>query len=87
MIELTLIHRRPVTRWADIIEAMHELDFSERDIAAALGVPRDTLRRWKRGSCPNFEDGQALLDLFETLRPHLTRAVIISGLGATAPHR
>jgi hypothetical protein len=51
-----------------MIAAMQASGFSIRAIASTLGMPWTTVQRWKTGSCPNFEDGRAMLRLFESKR-------------------
>lgn len=72
---LTLVHRDPPTRWPEIITAMQSAGCSLRQIAGALAVPHTTVQKWQQGATPNFEDGTALLRLFETLRPLIPHAV------------
>lgn len=76
MSELPLVHRDPPIRWPELITAMQDAGYSLRDIAGALAVPHTTVQRWQSGrdymgrlspSTPNYEDGRALLRLFETV--------------------
>jgi hypothetical protein len=64
--------RRPPVRWPEIITALQEGGLSLRQIGQAIGgVPANTLHAWQAGrpgkkpSEPGYEDGRALLDLFE----------------------
>lgn len=66
---LTLLQRQPPIIWANVIDAMMEAGFSLRQIGSALAVPHSTVQTWRgRGSCPNYEDGRALLQLFEMVQ-------------------
>lgn len=76
--ELGLLHREPPMRWAVIITAMQDAGYSLRQIGSALAVPHSTVQAWQRGACPNFEDGRALLTLFELARPFVPSAVRIA---------
>lgn len=40
--------------------------YSYRQIGAALGVAHTTVQGWHEGSRPNFEDGRAFVQLYET---------------------
>lgn len=75
---LSLIHREPPIRWANVITAMQDAGFSLRQIGSALGVAHSTVQKWQLGSCPNYEDGKALLVLLETVRPFLNQAVRVA---------
>lgn len=87
MTELALIHRDPPIRWPELITTMQDAGYSLRDIAGALAVPHTTVQRWQSGrddngnlrpGIPNYEDGRALLALFERVRPTLKTSVRIA---------
>lgn len=63
-----LLHRDPPIRWADLVKSLSEGGFSLRDISRAIAVPHTTVQRWGEGSCPNYEDGRALLKFFDGVR-------------------
>jgi len=75
---LSLIHREPPIRWPNVIQAMQDAGFSLRQIGGALGIAHSTVQKWQLGSCPNYEDGRALLVLFETVRPYVEKAVRVA---------
>lgn len=85
MSDLPLIHRDPPIRWPDLITAMQEAGYSLRDIAGALALPHTTVRSWqvtapgREGpSVPTYEDGKALLQLFNAVSSTLKGAVQIA---------
>lgn len=48
--------------------------YSSSALAFVLNVPRSTLNSWERkGCCPNYEDGRAIMKLFESCRNSDTR--------------
>jgi DNA-binding transcriptional regulator YiaG len=61
-----LLRRDPPIRWDEVIENIRRLGYSTGEIAMALNVPRSTLWQWEQGSCPNYEDGRALLKMLDT---------------------
>ncbi|MDP9124026.1 MAG: helix-turn-helix domain-containing protein [Pseudomonadota bacterium] len=75
--DIPLYVRKPTIRWADVIASLQAAGFSLRQIGDALGVSHTTVRSWQVGirgkgpACPNYEDGRALLEVFELLRPYL----------------
>lgn len=75
---LGLLHREPPIRWPAVITAMQQAGFSLRQIGDALGVAHSTVQSWQKGATPMYEDGRALLALFEHARPYLTDAVRIA---------
>jgi len=77
---VSLIHREPPIRWPDIICALqYDAGLSLRQIGNGIGVSHNTVDAWRsRGSCPNYEDGRALLALLEAMRPHLREPLRIA---------
>lgn len=73
-----LIPRERETDWFQIITDLERLGICNTEAAKRINVPRETLRRWKEGSAPNFDDGKALLILWMVTRKeaqlrHFTR--------------
>ena len=75
--DIPLYVRKAPVRWPDVIATMQAAGFSLRQVGDALGVPHTTLRSWQVGirgkppACPNYEDGRALLEVFELLRSYI----------------
>ncbi len=63
-----LIQRDPDTDWFAVIADLERMGVCNSEAAARINVPRETLRRWKEGSKPNFDDGKALLTLWLAVR-------------------
>lgn len=60
--------RRPAE--IDFFEVIRDLcyeGFTVYGIAGCIGVPDSTVRHWKLGTHPNYEDGRALVILYEAI--------------------
>lgn len=75
---LGLIPREPPIRWPELISAMQRAGFSLRQIGDGIGVAHSTVQSWQKGATPMYEDGRALLALFEKARPYITEIVRIA---------
>jgi DNA-binding transcriptional regulator YiaG len=68
-----LLQRDPPVRWAQVIDEIRRTGYTTTAICRALNVARSTLWQWETfESCPNYEDGRALLKLRSLCRPNGT---------------
>ncbi len=66
--KLQLICRDPEVDWPALIRQMRAAGLSLRKIGRAIAKSHSTIQKWERGSCPNFEDGKALLQLVDQVK-------------------
>jgi len=61
-----LIERDPVIDWKQVLLEFVRWGWKLAHVARAINVPPSTLKRWwYDGAEPGFEDGRALLKLYE----------------------
>lgn len=53
--------------WFRVIVDLERNGYPHKSIAACVGVGKTTVFDWKQGASPRFEDGEALLLLWETV--------------------
>lgn len=71
--------------WFRVIVALGYSGYTQESIAASVGVARTTVQAWKSGCSPRWEDGEALLILFETVTGKSRDSVGASGYNPAHP--
>jgi len=74
-----LIHRRellqrdPPVDWQATIQGLRDAGYGTGTLCFVLNIERQMLRKWEtKKACPNFENGRALLKLFQSCNQKLT---------------
>jgi hypothetical protein len=61
-----LIERDPPVDWKRVVLTLRRFGWTVHGLEAALAIPRSTIYGWcNDGKQPRFEDGRALLSLYE----------------------
>ncbi|MDP9124025.1 MAG: helix-turn-helix domain-containing protein [Pseudomonadota bacterium] len=84
-----MLQRSLPERWPDLIGELQAAGFSLRQIGGALGVAHSTVQHWLGGSCPNYEDGKALIQLHQVLCPRIVgqSAALEPGTDTSIAHK
>lgn len=62
-----LIDRDEKINWFRVIIDLERSGYSHSSIGIAVGSPKSTVQGWKQGSTPKFEDGERLIELWQTV--------------------
>lgn len=65
MSNLTLLRRPEPVDFFTILRDLKYVGHGGNAVAFALGLPESTVRSWKSGIMPGYEDGRALITLYE----------------------
>lgn len=77
---LPLVRREPEIDWPAVITAMQLAGLSLRGIGGALALTHSAVKGWKLGSCPSYENGRALLKLWDREMASAGRPPVVSDL-------
>lgn len=67
------LQRDPEIVWSKVIDSIRRGGYTTSEICRILSVARSTLWQWETfESCPNYEDGRALLKLAVLTAPEST---------------
>ena len=72
-----LIDRDEKIHWFRVIIDLERSGYSHYAIGISVGSPKSTVQGWKQGSTPKFEDGERLIELWQT----------VTGNGRESVHR
>lgn len=64
---MTLLQRDPPMNWQKLLWDLVAAGYSLRSVGRAINVAESTVRDWRDGSVPNYDDGNALIKLHKML--------------------